>query len=97
MSQIVPGQICSFWRRKLTTGIYNLGAGHSIPISTIITFLKELIDYPYTPVMNLMIESKTRDIYLDARKIQREYGWQPKVDLLEGVERTIAYYKQKMR
>jgi UDP-glucose 4-epimerase len=86
-----------FIENEARTGIYNLGAGHSIPISTIITFLKELIDYPYTPVMNLMIESKTRDIFLDARKIQREFGWQPKVDLLEGVERTIAYYKHMIR
>ncbi len=86
-----------FIENEAHTGIYNLGAGHSIPISTIITFLKELIDYPYTPVMNMVIESKSRDIFLDARKIQREYGWQPKVDLLEGVERTIAYYKQRMR
>ena len=86
-----------FLENGAQTGIYNLGAGHSTPISTIITFLKELIGYPYTPVMNFMIEGKARDIFLDARKIQREYGWQPKVDLLEGVERTIAYYKQRMR
>ena len=79
--------------KEAHTGIYNLSAGHSIPISTIITFLKEFINYPYTPVMNFMIEGKTREIYLDSRKIQRDYGWQPKVDLLEGVERTVAYYK----
>ena len=86
-----------FLENEAHTGIFNLGAGHSTPISTIITFIKEFINYQYTPVMNLMIEGKTRDIYLDARKIQREYGWQPRVDLLEGVEKTIAYYKQRMR
>jgi UDP-glucose 4-epimerase len=86
-----------FLEKEAHTGIYNISAGHSIPISTIITFLKEFINYPYTPVMNFMIENKTRDIYLDARKIQREYGWQPRVDLLEGIERTVAYYKKIMR
>jgi UDP-glucose 4-epimerase len=85
-----------FLEQEFHSGIYNLGAGHSTPISTIITFLKELIGYPYTPVMNFMIDSKARDIFLDARKIQREYGWQPEVDLLEGIERTIAYYKQSI-
>ena len=86
-----------FLEKEAHTGIYNLGAGHSTPISTIITFIKEFINYQYTPVMNLMIEGKTRDIYLDARKIQREYGWQPRVELLVGVEKTIAYYRQRMR
>jgi UDP-glucose 4-epimerase len=86
-----------FLENEAHTGIYNLSAGHSIPISTIITFLKEFINYPYTPVMNFMIESKTREIYLDSRKIQRDYGWKPKVDLLEGVERTVAYFRKMMK
>jgi UDP-glucose 4-epimerase len=79
------------------SGVYNLGASHSTPINTIITYLKELISYPYTPVMNFMIENKSRDIFLDARKFQRDYGWRPTVELLEGLEQTIAYLKKLMR
>jgi len=86
-----------FLEKEAHTGIYNLSAGHSIPISTIITFLKEFINYPYTPIMNLIIDGKTRDIYLDSRKIRQGYGWQPKVDLLEGVERTVAYYRKRWK
>jgi UDP-glucose 4-epimerase len=77
--------------REPATGIYNLGAGHSIPTNTIITILKELINYPYTPVMPFMSENITREIYLDNRKIRRDFGWYPRVDLLEGLERTIEF------
>jgi UDP-glucose 4-epimerase len=83
--------------REPTTGIYNLGAGHSIPINTIITILKDLINYPYTPIMPFMVESKTREIYLDNRKVQRDFGWYPRVDLCEGLDRTIAFTKQTMK
>ena len=78
-------------------GIYNLGSGHSIPINTIITILKELINYPYTPVMPFVIDSKTREIYLDNQKAIRYLGWQPRVDLLEGLERTLAFTRQMMK
>jgi UDP-glucose 4-epimerase len=81
----------------IDSGIYNLGSGHSTPINTIITILKELINYPYTPVMPFVIDGKTREIYLDTRKVIRHLGWQPQVDLLEGLESTLAFTKQMMK
>jgi UDP-glucose 4-epimerase len=32
--------------------------------------------------------------YSDIRKIQRIMGWNPKVDLFNGVSNTVAYYKK---
>jgi UDP-glucose 4-epimerase len=33
-------------------------------------------------------------VYLNSRKAARVLGWQPKVDLEEGLARTLAYYRQ---
>jgi hypothetical protein len=33
-------------------------------------------------------------VYLSYEKIRRELGWQPRIDLREGLARTIAYYRQ---
>jgi UDP-glucose 4-epimerase len=32
--------------------------------------------------------------YADYRKIQTILGWKPTVDLREGLERTVAYYRK---
>jgi UDP-glucose 4-epimerase len=34
------------------------------------------------------------DFYADTAKIRRTLGWQPRVPLREGLERTIAYYRE---
>ena len=31
----------------------------------------------------------------DIRKIQKELGWEPRIGLDEGLQRTIAYYKKR--
>lgn len=33
----------------------------------------------------------------DTRKIQKELGWKPRVDLDEGLRRTVAYYKKRFK
>ena len=32
-------------------------------------------------------------IYVDDRKLRRVLKWQPRVDLREGLERTVAFYR----
>ena len=34
------------------------------------------------------------DVYTDYGKIERALGWAPRLSLREGLERTIAYYRQ---
>ena len=36
------------------------------------------------------------DYYADDRKIRQQLGWQPQVDLREGLRRTLAYYAKEL-
>jgi UDP-glucose 4-epimerase len=36
------------------------------------------------------------DYYADDRKIRQQLGWQPQVDLREGLRRTLAYYATEL-
>jgi UDP-glucose 4-epimerase len=37
------------------------------------------------------------DYYADASRVRSALGWQPRVPLREGLERTIAYYREHLR
>jgi nucleoside-diphosphate-sugar epimerase len=34
------------------------------------------------------------DYFADFSKIERELGWSPRVDLREGIARSLAYYRE---
>ena len=36
------------------------------------------------------------DYYADDRKIRQKLGWQPQVNLREGLRRTLAYYTEEL-
>jgi len=87
--------------------IYNLG-GCGSPVSlletaeTLVAAARDL-DLPLATepfvVREYPAERKKIDIgdyYADDRKIRQQLGWQPQVDLREGLRRTLAYYATEL-
>ncbi|PIS23264.1 NAD-dependent epimerase [candidate division WWE3 bacterium CG08_land_8_20_14_0_20_40_13] len=75
---------------------YNLGG--IIPI-TLLDFVKELITSAGSGKYQLVpfpVDRKKIDIgdYVgDFSKIKRELGWEPKIGIVEGIKKTVEYYK----
>lgn len=80
--------------------VYNLGSSEVVGLKALAEMMVELGDnlkigggyelIPFPP------ERKAIDIgdyYSDFSLITRELGWQPKIDLREGLQRTMAYYQ----
>lgn len=78
------------------SGIYNLGSGFGTTINTILTVLKSITKYDFMPVNTESDCGQIRKIYLDASKAQRDFGWQPRIDLFQGLEKTVMYYKDRI-
>lgn len=75
--------------------IYPIGSGKARPLKEYITILCDKLgkldemvlgEVPYgeTPIMHLEA---------DISKIQKDTGWQPKVEFEEGISKTIEFYK----
>lgn len=78
--------------------IYNLG--HYQPIS-LKDFVKALIEanngqgnYQLVPFPEEKKKIDVGSTYCSYRKIKRELGWEPKVEIKEGLKKTIDFYKQ---
>ncbi len=73
---------------------YNLGYGIGTNINQIFDGLKAITGYPQEAQHGPAKAGETFRIYLDASRAKAELGWEPTVDLQEGLRRTVEYFKQ---
>jgi UDP-glucose 4-epimerase len=76
-----------------SSAIYNLGTGKPTSVNEIYEMLKTVTAYPRDAMHGPAKLGETRHIYLDVRKAQAELGWQPLVDLPEGLRHVVEHYK----
>lgn len=81
--------------QKERNGIYNLGSERGTSINHLFDLLREITHYEKEVVHGPPKAGETRKIFLRAEKARRELGWQPEVSLAEGLERTVAYFRQE--
>jgi UDP-glucose 4-epimerase len=80
--------------------IYNLGGDDPINLKNLAELMIELNgsgSYEITPFPADRKRIDIGDFYGDYRKIRSKLGWQPQVDLREGLSRTFAYYKEHLQ
>jgi len=74
-------------------GIYNLGWGRPTSINEIFDTLAKVTGYSHPAQYAPAKLGETRHIYLNAAKAARALGWTPTLTLEEGIEKTVAYFK----
>ncbi|MFL5907199.1 MAG: NAD-dependent epimerase/dehydratase family protein [Solirubrobacterales bacterium] len=77
---------------------YNAGWGRPHPVREVIDLICELgpgeVEPDYQGSGNPSGEIDRQ--YLDSTKIREQIGWEPQVDLREGLERTLAWYGEHL-
>ena len=68
----------------------NIGTGVGTSVLDVVQSLVAQADGPFEPEMSPERPGEVRHIHLDASRAQAELGWEPKVALDEGLERTLA-------
>ena len=79
--------------------IYNLGSSEVVNLKELAGLLVELSGRGSYELIPWPEEKKKIDIgdyYSDFSKIKNELGWQPKTSLREGLQKTVAYYKEHL-
>jgi UDP-glucose 4-epimerase len=74
--------------------IYNLGFGQGTTVNQIFDTLKKVTAFGLPAKFGPAKLGETRRIYLDASKARESLGWEPLVNLEEGLERTVAYFRR---
>jgi UDP-glucose 4-epimerase len=76
--------------------VFNVGGDEPISHKDLVTLLLDVAGSGSVRYVEWPEEKKRIDIgsfYTDSSKFRRAVGWQPRVDLRTGLERTIAFYR----
>jgi UDP-glucose 4-epimerase len=81
--------------------VFNLGASPPASLREFLEILYEVAgekpNYRLVPFPEERRRTDIGDFYTDFGKIQRKLGWEPRIDLREGVRRTLAFYRENIR
>lgn len=75
--------------------IYNLGWGVGTSVNDIFLQMKDITGYGLEAVYGPPKLGETFKIYLNASKARLDLGWEPLVELREGLEQTVAYFREE--
>lgn len=75
-------------------GIYNIGTGAETSVNEIFRTLAEALDFRGRAACEKARKGEVDRIALDNSLARRELGWEVKNSLREGLEKTVAYYRE---
>ncbi|MGH9337600.1 MAG: NAD-dependent epimerase/dehydratase family protein, partial [Vicinamibacteria bacterium] len=80
---------------------FNLGSSSPTSLRSFVEILYEVAgekpNYRLVPFPEDRRRIDIGDFYTDYGKIRSELGWEPRVDLREGVRRTLEYFRENIR
>jgi len=97
VGDIIDGILASFTNQEVNGNIINLASGIPISIRSIIYKVVENVGYgePQFGKIKYRLQENMR-LYADIEKAKKLLNWEPKVNLDEGLEKTINYYKKNL-
>ncbi len=74
-------------------GVYNVGTGEETTINELFTILKDITGSDYQEIHGPAKKGEQLRSVVDASKLRNELGWEPRVTLQEGLEKTVGYFR----
>jgi len=75
--------------------VFNIGSGLNYSVNQIYQMISTLLDVRITPVQKQDLSGEAKITLSDITEA-RKLGWQPKVDIYEGLKKMIEYIKEEI-
>ena len=94
IDDIVNAILLSLKKKKAIGQVFNVGSGKPVTVKFIIKKISKIIKYG-NPQFNKIPFRKNENLklYSSITKIKKFLGWKPKVNLDQGLKRTINFYR----
>lgn len=83
-------------RQSEPFGLYNCGLGTSISVRDLVSAVVAASGRNLAIEHDLSKPSIPFDLTLNCEKAKRELGWEPKVSLADGIERTVQWWRENV-
>jgi len=99
VDDVVEALLLAAARDACRGGVYNAGAPRNYSILEFLEILNQFcpLSYEIVPFPNDRAAIDIGDYYGDYARLKSKTGWEPKIDLAAGLERTIAFYRDHKR
>lgn len=77
-----------------TEGIFNVGTGKETSVNELYRMISELTDTNNKEIYGPEKRGEINRSVLDYRKLHKEVEWEPRVNIQEGLSRTVSYFKE---
>jgi len=77
------------------SGAFNIGTGVETSVNTIFALLKQKIGIDQKKIHAPPIPGEQERSVLDFSRAKKLLGWEPKYDLIKGIEKTIEFYRKR--
>ncbi|GAI02395.1 unnamed protein product, partial [marine sediment metagenome] len=75
--------------------IFNIGTSRSTSVNQLFSEMKELTQYSKQAVYKPSRAGELMRSSLDVKKAEQKLGWKAKVDIREGLKKTIDFFRGK--
>lgn len=83
-------------KKKIKNGIYNVGSGKPLKVRYVIETIFKLIGRGQAKFGKIkMRKDEINAYYTKIDKVKKDFNWQPNTNILNGVSKTIKFYKNK--
>jgi nucleoside-diphosphate-sugar epimerase len=82
-------------KKKIKSGIYNVGSGQQTSLKTIIKKIGVLIKngkIKYNAIS--MRKEEVKFLYPSIKKIKKSFNWRPQTNIFSGLKKTIRFYEK---
>ena len=84
-------------KKKIKSGIYNVGTGKPLKVKNIINLINTLTGKGRPLFGKLkMRKDEINEYYPRINKVKKNFDWEPKIDIHRGINKTIKYYKNNL-
>jgi UDP-glucose 4-epimerase len=83
--------------RHGAAGTYNIGTGLQTTVAEVHRLISAVLDQSSPPCYAEARTGEVHAIALDATKAEKELGWKPAVDLVEGIQCTIRWLRATLK
>nr|WP_236638280.1 GDP-mannose 4,6-dehydratase [Mangrovicoccus ximenensis] len=87
--------ICVAALESEKSGIYNAGAGEGTSVNQIVEAVRHATGRDFQPTYKVARAYDVPRIVLDIRRAQEDFGWSPKVPLVEGVAESWKWVQSQ--
>lgn len=79
-----------------TSNTYNVGTSNKISITELFNKVNSFFNNQFTPVYEPMKKGEQINSCLSFDKIKQHLGWQPTINIEQGLKQTFEWYKEKL-